>query len=157
MGAKNRILFLLVGMIAATACTQKITDTDADDATLRSGTAAWAKAFNAGDADGIVALYADDAVVMPPGATAVRGKTEIKAYFVKFIAESQSAGGVSFESGSSETGFSGDLAWHSGVFSVRSKSGALLQTGKYVETWHRKDGKWQMIRDIWNTDATPPA
>ena len=123
MGAKNRILVL-------------------DDATLRSGTAAWAKAFNAGDADGIVALYADAAVVMPPGATAVRGKSEMKAYFVKSIAESQSAG---------------DLAWHSGALSVHSKSGVLLQTGKYVETWHRNDGKWRMIRDIWNTDAPPPA
>ena len=157
MNTKKRIFIFLVGMIAATACTQKTADTISDDATLRSGTETWAKAFNAGDADGIVALYTDDAVVMPPGAAVLRGKTALKAYFVKSIAESQSAGGVRFESGSSETDFSGELAWHSGVFSVRSKSGALLQTGKYVEIWHRKNGKWQILRDIWNNDAPPPA
>jgi hypothetical protein len=35
---------------------------------VREGTAAWIKAYNAGNADVIVATYATDALVMPPGA-----------------------------------------------------------------------------------------
>ena len=54
-------------------------------------------------------------------------------------------------------GVSGDMAWHSGTFHVAGANGANLGTGKYVEVSRKTDGKWLMIRDVWNNDAPPAA
>ena len=43
------------------------------EATFRAGTTDWVAAYNAGDVDRIMALYAPDAVVMPPDKPAARG------------------------------------------------------------------------------------
>ncbi len=61
-------------------------------ATIRANTAAWVKAYNAGNADAIVPLYAEDAVVMPPGAASLRGHAAIKEFLVKDIAGAKAAG-----------------------------------------------------------------
>ncbi|HQR11663.1 MAG TPA: DUF4440 domain-containing protein [Casimicrobiaceae bacterium] len=131
----------------------------ADDAaaTIRAGTAAWVKAFNAGNVDGVVATYAEDAVVMPPGSPMLRGHAAIKPVLAREIAGAQ-AGGVTFVMGNvNDVAVFGDTAWHSGTFSVTNKSGAVVDTGKYMEIWSKKGGKWHISRDIWNSDTPPPA
>ena len=128
----------------------------ADDAsTIRAGTDAWVKLFNSGNAGGAVALYAEDAVVMPPGTAAARGTAAIKALLAKEMAGAK-AGGVVFALGTeNEVGVSGDLAWHSGTYLVKNKAGATVDTGKYLETWRKTNNKWRIIRDIWNSDGPP--
>jgi ketosteroid isomerase-like protein len=66
---------------------------------------------------------------------------------------------VTLNAGSSraDAGVSGDLAWEWNTFSVTDKAGATVDTGKYVTVYGRRDGKWRIIRDIWNSDAPPPA
>ena len=44
-------------------------------------TAMWAKAFNAGDAAALAALYADDARSTPPGGPPAVGRTQIETYW----------------------------------------------------------------------------
>src|ERR1700730_96768 len=46
----------------------------------------WVKAFNAGDVDTMVAQYDEQAVLLPPGAPAARGKAAIRAFFAKMTA-----------------------------------------------------------------------
>jgi len=48
---------------------------------------------------------------------------------------------------------SGDLGWEWGTFTVTNKSGATVDKGKYVTVCAKKDGKWLIIRDIWNSDG----
>lgn len=132
-------------------------DAASDEADLRAGTAAWIKAYNAGDAEGVLALYAPDAEVMPPNATTLSDHGALRAFLVADIASSKSAG-VTFVAGKESAGVSADLGWHSGLFKVTDAAGATVATGKYLETWRRIDGKWKIIRDIWNNDpAAVPA
>jgi ketosteroid isomerase-like protein len=156
MNAIKRVMIIAACLAAAAACAPPTANTAADEAALRGGTDTWVKAYNAADADTIVALYADDAIVMPPGAPPAKGHSAIRDWLLKDISASQSAG-VSLVLGDAETGFSGELGWHSGVFTARDKSGATVDTGKYCEVWRRSSGKWQMLRDIWNSDVPPPA
>jgi ketosteroid isomerase-like protein len=124
-----------------------------DAATIRAGTELWVKSFNSGNAGATAAIYADDAVLMPPGAPAARGTVAIKAHLAKEIAGAK-AGGLTFVLGSeNEVGVSGDLAWHSGTYLVKNKAGAFVDTGKYLETWKKVNGKWRVIRDIWNSNG----
>ena len=43
-------------------------DTTAEVAAMHDATDQWVAAYNAGDVDKIVAMYADDAIMMPPDA-----------------------------------------------------------------------------------------
>ena len=65
----------------------------ADEAAVRSVNQAWYKAYNAGDVNSVVALYAEDAVVSGPAAAAARGQAAVREFFTKDIAGA-TAGGV---------------------------------------------------------------
>jgi hypothetical protein len=52
--------------------------------------------------------------------------------------------------------FTSDLAWEWNTFAVTDNSGKTVDAGKYVTVYRKKDGKWLIIRDIWNSD-NPPA
>ena len=145
-------------LAALVACAKPapVVDVAADEAVVRTINPAWFKAYAAGDAAAIAALYADDAVVSAPGSAAWRGRTAIQEAFAKDIAGSVAAG-ISFNSGTSpEFGVSGDVAWEWNTFHLTDKAGATVDTGKYVTVYARRNGKWQIVRDIWNSD-TPPA
>ena len=55
----------------------------------------------------------------------------------------------------SDVGTSGDLAWESGTYAVKAKSGASVEIGKYLTVYKKSGGKWLIIRDTWNSDAPP--
>jgi len=151
-----------VGLALLAGCAAKGPDTAAVSAMMRKDTAAWVDAYNAGDADKIVAMYADDAVVMPPEVPALTSHEAIKQYLTTDMATNKTTG-ATFALDTDAVGVSGDLAWHSGAFHVNGSAGTSVATGKYLEVWHQDPkGNWLMIRDIWNMDApvvapAPPA
>lgn len=145
-----------LAMLAGCAKTGAPVDTAADEATIRANTVAWVEAYNAGDLDKIVAMYTNDAILMPPDAPAATGHEAMKQFLAADIAASKAAG-VGFALDTEASGVSGDLGWHSGTYHVKDAAGATVVTGKYVEVWHKADGKWLMIRDIYNNDAAAAA
>lgn len=125
----------------------------ADEATIRTINPAWFKAYNAGDVKSIVALYAEDAVVNGPGAPAARGQAAIREYFMKDVAASTAAGTTLNVGSKTDAGVSGGLGWEWGTFTATDKAGTTVDRGKYVTVYARTDGKWLIIRDIWNSDG----
>jgi uncharacterized protein (TIGR02246 family) len=126
----------------------------ADAAAIRAQTTSWATAYNGGDAKGVAAQYAENALLLPPGAPGVSGRAAILAFFTKDIAESQAAGVVFVIDPKTDVGVSGNTGWESGTFKVLLK-GTVVERGKFLSVSRKKDGKWSYIRDTWNTDATP--
>ena len=128
----------------------------ADEAAIRAQSVTWIKAYNAGDAKAATALYADDAILMPPDTPAMKGPAAILAFLTKDIAESKKAG-VSFAiDGKTDVGVAGNTGWESGSMKVIVK-GAVVGTGKFLSVSRKKDGKWVYIRDTYNMDAAAPA
>ena len=156
----KQAMIVAAGLVVLAGCGRTMSppaDTAADETAIRAINPAWFKAYNAGDADGIVALYAEDAILNAPGAPPTRGHAAIREFLAKDIAAS-AARGFTFNSGANpEFGVSGDLGWEWNTFTVTDKAGATVDTGKYVTVYGRKDGKWVIIRDIWNSDAAPAA
>jgi uncharacterized protein (TIGR02246 family) len=150
---KMRLLFVM-SLVALAACAPKPADTTADEAALRADPVAWFDAFNAGDADAIAALYTEDALFLPPGAP-VSGRAAIRDYVASDIEASKAAGLKNNQGEITGVGVSGDLGWVSGTFSVTDASGATVDTGKYLSVYRKVDGDWQMVRDIWNSNAAP--
>jgi uncharacterized protein (TIGR02246 family) len=156
MNIVKRIVFLAAAMLGL-AMSAPIAMAADDAARIRAGTEAWIKAYNAGNADAITPLYAENAVVMPPGAPLARGRAAIKQFLVKDIAGAQSAGVVLVLGSENDVAVKGDVAWHAGTYSVKDKAGATVDAGGYMEVWRKAGGKWLIIRDIWNSSTPPPA
>ena len=150
---------VLVACTLVTACTAAApaVDTAADSAAIAAVNEAWGKAYNGADAAGLSALYREDAVVNPPGAAQARGRAAIEEFFTKDTAGMKAAGITMTLSPQRESGMSGDLAWESGTFTARDKNGAIVDDGKNVTVMQRTDGKWLIVRDIWNSDRAPAA
>jgi len=124
-------------------------------AALQAADQNWAKAYNAGNADGVASLYDEEAVLLPPGAPAVNGRAAIKAFFMKDTAASQKAG-VAFTLGPKPAGgVSGNMGWQSGTYVVKDSTGKAVETGKYLSVSMKKDGNWLYVRDTWNADGAP--
>ncbi len=144
----------LVGSMAGLA--NAASPASADETAIRAQTASWEKAYNGGDAKGVAAQYAEDALLLPPGAARVSGRAAILEFFTKDIAGSKAAGAVFVIDPKTDVGVSGNVGWESGTYKVTVK-GAVVETGKFLSVSRKKDGKWLYIRDTWNADAPPAA
>ncbi|MGB5132292.1 MAG: DUF4440 domain-containing protein [Steroidobacteraceae bacterium] len=143
------------GLIVVAGCQRAPDNSAADKTGIQDGTRAWAVAYNAGDADGVAKMYGDDAVVMPPGKQPLFGRAAIREYIAGDSAAARAAGlMITIEHGDS-VGISGDLAWHTGPYSVSDASGAKVDGGNYMEALQKIDGQWYIVRDIWNSDQAP--
>lgn len=115
-----------------------------------------AEGFNTGNADAMIANYADDAVVMMPGTKAMVGKASIDAGMKGMF---QSMDMKNFQPTTTELLVEGDVAIESGTLTYEAgpKGGKLAaDTVKYLTVWKKQaDGNWKIIRDINNTDIAP--
>lgn len=114
----------------------------------------WEALYNAGDLDGLVDLYTDDAVVMPPDAPAATGAAAMRANVEAYLG----FGLVRSEVPVVEAyGVSGDLAWGAGPYRFYDAAGNLAAEGKYLIVYRFADGVWRIARHMWSNDAPPPA
>ena len=156
----KKAAIIAAGLVVLGGCakeTPPAADPAADEAAIRAVNPAWFEAFNAGDVEGVVALYADDAVLSAPGVPAARGTAAIREAFTKDMAAMAAAGLTNKHGADAQFSVSGDLAWEWNTFSVIDSSGATVDTGKYLTVYGRRDGKWLIVGDIWNTDTAPAA
>jgi uncharacterized protein (TIGR02246 family) len=153
-------LLVSCGLLVIAACApsaptgQTASASAADEAAIRASADAWNDAYNAADVDKIVALYTEDAVMMPPDAPTAASPAAMREFLTKDIAGAKAAG-VKVKDDGGTVGVLADVAWHAGNFSASDAAGKTVATGKYLELWRKKDGKWRMFRDIWNNDAAP--
>ena len=114
-------------------------------------------AVNSGDTSTVATLYTEDAVVMPPNAEVVRGRSGAKALFDGMI---EAMGVPTLTLSTSEVTEHGDTAYEVGTYTMRLQpAGAAVMndSGKYVVIWARQgDGSWKLAVDIWNSDLPMP-
>jgi len=156
----KQVLLLAATLVAMTACAQsapEAADTSADEARLTGDAGVWFDHYNAGHADSVASLYAEDGVLLPPGGPTSTGRAAIQQYLTGDIAQSKAAGVSLHNAEVTGVGVSGDLAWLSGTFTVADSTGATVDTGKYLSVYRRSGDAWLLIRDTWNSDTPAPA
>ena len=147
----------LCGIVGAFALSisSSAADPASEVAAIHAVDQAWVKAYNAGDVDTVASCYDEHAVLLPPGAPATHGRAAIRAFLANAMA-AFAKDGLSFSLGAKpDGGVSGDTGWASGSYTVKDKSGRVVDTGKYLSVSRKKDGKWLYIRDTWNSDGPP--
>ena len=145
-------------VLAISACapaTPPAVDPANDEAALKVATRTWLEAYNAGDVEKIVALYAEDAVLMPPHAPVANGHAAIRAFLTADTAGAKAAG-IKLVPGPSTAGVAGDTGWESGSYTVRDAAGATVDSGSYLSVSHKSNGKWLYYRDTYNSDRPLP-
>ena len=153
MQIARRIVLGTMGLIAiaAAASVPNATDTAADEAALRAADQTFTRAYLKGDLETVVALYAEDAVLLPANAPQAKGRDAIRKYY---------SADTGLKSGEAQTilesmqGVSGNLGWSSGRVRFTAATGATF-TGKFLSVSRKVDGKWLYIRDTWNSDGPP--
>ena len=151
-------VILLFVALALSTCQRAPEQTQAEEAAIQVLSEEWAAAFNAGDVAGLVELYTEDVVRMPPGAPASTGREAVEETFRGLFEQ-----------------FSGELTWpteeivvtdgwafHRGTYTARLTPVAggevMEQGGKVLVICQRQpDGSWKIAREIWNHDNPPPS
>jgi uncharacterized protein (TIGR02246 family) len=131
------------------------TDTGQVRNAIDSATARFSDAAEHGDAAGLMAMYAPDAVVMQPNTPAWHGHDEIQKGWAGFLS---SITVKELDLPTDDVLTSGDLAVQTGSYTFTFQprtAGAREMTdkGKYVVVWQKQaDGSWKAVRDIFNSD-----
>jgi ketosteroid isomerase-like protein len=121
---------------------------------IRAADQAWAHAAGAKDLDACVGVLGADGAVMPPNAPIAASKEEARRFFASFFALPGSS--IAWHATKVEVARSGEIGYSTGVYETHfndTSGKTVSDTGKYVTVWKRaSDGKWQVVRDIFNSD-----
>ena len=127
------------------------TDNAKDIAAITAMSAARAKAFNDGNAEGIAVHFTEAGVLMAPGSPASSGRAAVRAYYQSIFDQYA----TELESGYEEVKVSGELAYGRGFANVtlvpHGGGDTLVSSAKYINILQRQaDGSWLTTHDIWN-------
>lgn len=119
----------------------------------RSVIQAFEQAFNRDDIAACVALFTEDAQILPQHGPIVSGRDGIEQFL-----KDQMTPVVSFNTQTDMTLVRQDIAIEQGQYRVRDlRRGADIELGKYLHVWRKVDGDWKLYRIIYNTDVAPQA
>jgi len=149
-------IFLLVALtisVSQTAAEQA----EPDVVTIQALVAAWGTAIEAGDVAGVVAVYTDDVVQMPPDAPANKGKQAVEVVY-RGILEAMSVGVTWPVEGTEEIivadGWAIYLSEYIESFTPKAGGETIEEHGKIIEICQKQpDGSWRFAREIWNRNS----
>jgi ketosteroid isomerase-like protein len=110
-------------------------------------------AMKNGDLDGMMVLFAQDAVIMPANRPTLVGKRAIRAFF---LASFECHRYEHHHSRTEEAHATGDWAFSRGTFtyttSPRTRGMHVRGSGKYLNVYQAgSDGSWKIWRSIWQS------
>jgi uncharacterized protein (TIGR02246 family) len=118
---------------------------------------AFVKAVKAGDIDAVVALYAPDAMLYPPGEMAAKGRDAIRAVWGGFLSANTVTECKLFETGYRTSGDT-SIGWGRFSMTTQPKAGSAPFTldGRYTDVAVKKDGNWLYVVDHVSAPLPPP-
>lgn len=148
-------------LVALVACSPPGGETPlsrADRDALRQADEELQEAVVRGDWDAVASQYAEDAHLDPPDAPAVRGRDDIRHYFVSTLASVSE-----FELEPRTVDGEGNLAYVRGRWSLSAQmpdaagdTVTVADRGSYLVIRRRQeDGRWLIVEDI--VQSSPPA
>ena len=105
--------------------------------------------------DSLVALLADDVIIMPPNEPVLKGKAAVRTWYEQFVKQMRTS---SLTISDREVLIGGDYATEVAGFEwtlAPVAGGApVVDRGSYIQVWHRgADGRWMFSREVWNSSA----
>jgi uncharacterized protein (TIGR02246 family) len=142
------------------ACKSAAPDThDADVKAIQDLEAQWNQDYVGKDAARIASYYADDAVLITPGAPAFVGKDAIQKGLAQFLSDPGMT--LRFHPSRVEVAKSGDIGYTEGSYTMTMTDPQTKQVmndhGNYVTDYRKQpDGSWKAVADIACSEVPPP-
>lgn len=140
-------LTIAVLMIFAVAACAPAPQGSHDSPEISAAAKAWSEALNAGDIESIVALYTEDARILPPNAEIAQGHDAVRKIFGGMI-----DAGLGGTLATIEATAAGDIGYRVGTYVLETADGTVADKGKYIETWRLVDGSWKISNDQFSSD-----
>ena len=122
----------------------------ADADAIRKSTADLATHINAKNVEGILALYAENSVFMPPNAPLLRGREPLKSFYTDLVSK---VSDIKLEP--VDVAGHGPIGYESGTYTMNLANTRDL--GKYLMVLRNTGGKWRMEYTSWSSDLPKPA
>jgi uncharacterized protein (TIGR02246 family) len=156
---KTYIALLLLILIPISLIRAKVSNENQDLQAVRTAIAQgyrhWVEATQHKDVEAVLELYADDAIVLPPGGEHIAGRERIREFYKKYYADLFQLLNEDFSSTSLV--LRDDLAIETADYSGeidRGQKGKSHFKGKNLVVWKReKSGSWKIFRDMWSSSA----
>jgi uncharacterized protein (TIGR02246 family) len=104
-------------------------------------------ASNRGDADALMELYAEDAVLLPPDHEPIEGREAIGEFWRQGTDQGLEVSTLRVDS-------DGKLGYLVGRYRLPATDTEPADSGKYVMCLERQtDGSWKLTADIWNSSS----
>ena len=148
------LLSMFTLALAACASLPNRVDLNTEAARLMHVSREWSNVAGSGDLEATLAYWADDAVMLAPGQSPLRGRQAIR----KFIEASAAIPGfsVKWEPLEAHVSSSGDMAYliERNLFTFRDSTGKqVTESNKVVTVWRKQPyGSWKNVIDMWNAD-----
>ena len=127
----------------------QISGDTSDMLVLLQASNAWRNAFDRHDATALAGLFTTDGTLVLPDGSSATGATAIAELWKKVFSHE----GLHYTMENVEAASQGDLAYKLGRYTVTGPSGKVKSTGLYMEIWTRRDGVWQLHRQIFSPIA----
>ena len=122
-------------------------DLVAAKSTIESQNAKFVETFKKGDSTGMAAMYADDAMILPPNMESVK-PNGIAAFWGTFM----HMGVKDFKLLADDLAGNKDQLVETGRYEIYDAANKMMDKGKYVVVWKPVNGEWKLFRDIFNSD-----
>lgn len=145
--------FFSLCILLLTACGQapeQQTDMDQVKSEIQAIENAWAEALNNRDVDALMAMYADDAVILPNNGPMQSGKDAIRKELEREFA--MMPAGLNYTFQTADIFGNADLVTEIGTSTMKDAGGNVTGTGKYTCVFEKQDGKYLVVREIYNND-----
>lgn len=152
----------LGSVLAAVACSGPPAGDSLDEPAIRAGVDSAATrlltALRTNGSDSLLALMANDVVLMPPNEPVLKGKEAVRAWYDQFLSQLRTS---DLRITDREVLIGGEWATELAGFEwtlVPVAGGpSTTDRGSYIQVWHREpDGRWLFARELWNS-TSPPA
>lgn len=144
----SRIFLLMVSLFAFLAITNATQQADDITDEISNAHQAFTEAYNNGDLNAVLQVYAEDGKLFPSNFNEISGRDNIVAFWAK--APEMGIKKILIETVAAEG--HGNIAIEEGSYTLYTHEDIIMDEGKYVATWERGHSGWLINRFIWTSD-----
>jgi uncharacterized protein (TIGR02246 family) len=148
----SAVLLLTVLSLGTSCAPPPPRDThDADVRSITEAEALWVRDWGTRDTEGIVARYADEAVMMAPNSAPANGREAIREMVKQYVRDGNFA--FTFEAKAVEVARSSDYGYVQGSYTLTMTDAATKQPftdrGSYLRIYRKQlNGAWKVYREM---------